>query len=110
MLKHNSQFWPTWALTWDQNPICLYRSCYSGPLKCSTWVLTQEWVLAWDTRIILHYYNYNYVLSEFWDWDGPVPLSADSDDDGVVIPETICPLNDSEFAQLQSLCSLSPSK
>ena len=28
------------------------------------------------------------------DWDGPVPLSADSDDDGVVVPETICPLND----------------
>ena len=41
------------------------------------------------------------------DWDGPVPLSADSDDDGVVVPETICPLNESEFAQLQSLCPLS---
>ena len=38
-LKHNSQFWPTWVLTQDQNPICLYRSCYSGPLKCGTWAL-----------------------------------------------------------------------
>ena len=102
MLKHNSRFWPTWALTWDQNPIRLYRSCYSGSLKCGAWVLTQEWVLAQDTRIILYYHNYNYVISEFWDRLGWTSPSQRSDDDG----ETICPLNDSEFAQLQSLCSL----
>ena len=26
----------------DQNPICLYRSCYSGPLKFGKWALTRE--------------------------------------------------------------------
>ena len=26
-LKHNSQFWPTWALIQDITLICLYRSC-----------------------------------------------------------------------------------
>ena len=41
-LKHNLQFWPAWVLTRDQNFIRLYRSCYSGPLKCSTWALTRE--------------------------------------------------------------------
>lgn len=40
------------------------------------------------------------------DWDGPVPLESDNDD-GVAVPETNCPLGDSEYAQLQSLCSLS---
>ena len=29
-------------LTWAINYIRLYRSCYSGPLKCSTWALTCE--------------------------------------------------------------------
>ena len=23
----------------------------SGPLKCGTWALTREWVLAWDTTV-----------------------------------------------------------
>ena len=50
-LKHNSQFWPTWALTRDQNSIYLNRSCYSGSLKCGTWTLTREWVLARDTTV-----------------------------------------------------------
>ena len=50
-LKRNSWFWAAWALTRDQNSIRLYRSCYSGPLKCSTWVLTWEWVLARDTTV-----------------------------------------------------------
>ena len=39
------------------------------------------------------------------DWDGPVPLDLDCV--GVIVPETRCPLRDSEYAQLQSLCSLS---
>ena len=30
-LKHKSQFWPAWALTWDITSICLYRSCYVDP-------------------------------------------------------------------------------
>ena len=50
-LKHNSQFWPAWALTREQNSVHLYRSCYSGPLKYSTWVLTREWALARDTTV-----------------------------------------------------------
>jgi hypothetical protein len=50
-LKHYSRFWPAWALTWDQNPIRLYRSCYSDPLKCGTWALTREWALARDTTV-----------------------------------------------------------
>ena len=41
-LKHNLRFWTAWALTQDQNSICLYRSCYSGPLKCGTWALAQD--------------------------------------------------------------------
>jgi hypothetical protein len=47
-LKHDLQFWPAWALTRDQNPIRLYRCCYSDPLKCGTWALTQ---LARDTTV-----------------------------------------------------------
>ena len=35
-------------LTWD---ICLYRSCYIDPLKCSAWALTWELALAWDTMV-----------------------------------------------------------
>ena len=52
---HNSRFWPTWVLTWDQNPIRLtmYGNCYSGPLKCSTWALTREWALARDTTVLV---------------------------------------------------------
>ena len=46
VLKHNSLFWPTWVLTQDQNSVHLYRSCYSGPLKCGTRALTREWALA----------------------------------------------------------------
>ena len=42
VLKHNSRFSPAWALTRDQNPIRLYRSCYSGPLKCGTWALARD--------------------------------------------------------------------
>ena len=52
-LKHNSQFWPTWALTRDINSIFLYRSCYIEPLKCGTWALTWEWVLARDTTVLV---------------------------------------------------------
>ena len=48
-LKHNSRFWPAWALTQNINSICLYGSCNSDPLKFSTWALTREWALAWDT-------------------------------------------------------------
>ena len=54
MLKHISRFWLAWAPTRDQNFIRLYRSCYSGPLKCGTWALTQEWALAWDTTVCLY--------------------------------------------------------
>ena len=50
-LKRNSRFWPAWALTQDQNPIRLYRSCYIDPLKCGTWALTWEWALARDTTV-----------------------------------------------------------
>ena len=41
-LKHNSQFWPAWVLTRDQNSIRLYRNCYIYPLKWGTWALTPE--------------------------------------------------------------------
>ena len=51
-LKHNSGFWPAWAPTRDINSICLYRSCNSDPLKFGAWALTQEWVLARDTRVL----------------------------------------------------------
>ena len=68
VLKHNSQFWPAWALTRDQNPICLYKSCYSGPMKCGTWVLlTWEWALArditmyTDSMIILYFVHHYFV-------------------------------------------------
>ena len=52
-LNITRDFWPAWALTWDQNSIRLYKSCYynSGPLKCGTWALTQEWALAQDTTV-----------------------------------------------------------
>ena len=32
---------------------CLIRSYYSGPLKHSTRVLTREWTLARDTKVIV---------------------------------------------------------
>ena len=51
-LKHNSRFWPTWALTRDINSICLYGSCNSDPLKFGTWALTREWALARDTTVL----------------------------------------------------------
>ena len=51
-LKRNSRFWPAWVLTRDQNFIHLYRSSYSGPLKCGTGALTREWALARDTTVI----------------------------------------------------------
>ena len=35
-----------------------YRSCYIGPLKCGTWVLTRKWVLAQDTTVVLCVYPY----------------------------------------------------
>ena len=37
--------------------IRLYRSCYSGPLKCGTWALTREWALARDTTVV-QYWSY----------------------------------------------------
>ena len=52
VLKRNLRFWPAWALTWYQNSIRLYRSCYSGHLKCDTWALTWKWVLAQDTTVV----------------------------------------------------------
>ena len=33
---HSIPYKLPWALTRDKNSIRLYRSCYSGPLKCST--------------------------------------------------------------------------
>ena len=36
------------------NSIRLYRRCYSAPLKCGTWALSQEWALARDTMVILN--------------------------------------------------------
>ena len=39
------------SVTRDQNSIRLYRSCYSDPLKCGTWMLTREWALARDTMV-----------------------------------------------------------
>ena len=47
--------WPAWVLTWDINIIAYiyyYGSSYIDPLKCGTWVLTQEWALAWDTTVM----------------------------------------------------------
>ena len=35
-LKHNLQFQPAWALTWDINCIHLYGSCYTDPVKFGT--------------------------------------------------------------------------
>ena len=49
-VKHSLWFWSAWALTCDINSICLYKSCYIGPLKplkCDTWA----WALAWGTMI-----------------------------------------------------------
>ena len=43
VLKHNSQFCPTWALIWDINCIHLYGICCIDTLRSGTW---QEWVLA----------------------------------------------------------------
>ena len=37
------------------------RSCYSGPLKCGIWVLTQEWALAQDTTVL---YNLSLLFQE----------------------------------------------
>ena len=53
-LKHNSQFWPAWALTRDINSICLYGSCNSDPLKFGTRALTR------DTTVIDLQYDCNY--------------------------------------------------
>ena len=49
-LKHNSRFWPAWALTQDQNSIRLYRSCYSDPLKCGTWALARDTMVIMEHR------------------------------------------------------------
>ena len=48
-LKPHLRFWPTWVLTREQNSIHLYRSCYSGPLKCGTWT----WALTRDTTVLI---------------------------------------------------------
>ena len=64
-LKHNSRFWPAWALTRDINSICLYGSCNSDPLKFGTWALTREWALARDTTLHTFKY-YSYVVSELY--------------------------------------------
>ena len=49
VLKHSSRFWPVWVLTRD-----IYHSCYMyiDPLKFGTWVLSQEWALAWNTIMV----------------------------------------------------------
>ena len=45
-LKHNSRyrFWPAWVFTWDQNSICLYRSCWvlviPSVSRVNMWALT----------------------------------------------------------------------
>ena len=57
-LKYNLRFWPAWALTQDQKPIRLYRSCYSGPLKCATWAPIWEWALARDTMVRPQFLDY----------------------------------------------------
>ena len=38
----------------DKTTIRLNRSYYSGPLKCGTWALTWEWVLAQVTMIYMY--------------------------------------------------------
>ena len=40
----------------DINCVPSYGNCYIDPLKCGTWVLTQEWALASPG----HYSNYMY--------------------------------------------------
>ena len=48
-LKHYSQFSPSWTLTQDINYcilVCLYRNCYIDPLKCGTWALTRDTMVA----------------------------------------------------------------
>ena len=40
----------------DQNSICLYRNCYSGPSKCGSWALARERVLAQDTTVCVRMY------------------------------------------------------
>ena len=50
VLKHKLQFWPAWVLTWDQNSIHLYRSCYTGPLKYHGMYMG----LAQDTVVHVH--------------------------------------------------------
>ena len=39
------------SITRGFGPHGLYRSCYIDPFKCSTWALTREWALAWDTMV-----------------------------------------------------------
>ena len=51
-LKHNSRFWPAWALTRDIISICLYRSCYIDPLK---YYIT--WALTWECGTLRYTYN-----------------------------------------------------
>ena len=41
-------------LTQDQTSIRLYRSCYIDSLEWGTWAPTQEWTLAWDTKVLEH--------------------------------------------------------
>ena len=52
-LKHTSRFWPAWVLTRDIISICLYRSCYIDPLKCSTWAFARERALAQDPTVVV---------------------------------------------------------
>ena len=44
---------PAWAVTWGIICIYLYGSSYIDPLKFGTWVLTHEWMLAWDATVQL---------------------------------------------------------
>ena len=32
---------------------------YIDPMKCSAWVLTREWALAWDTTVLIHLTSYS---------------------------------------------------
>ena len=80
VLKHNSQFWPTWVLfIRDINCIHLYGSCYINPLKFGTWALTWEWPLARDTTVL----GTMYVLCEFWPIYTHISIHAGDSQGGV---------------------------
>jgi hypothetical protein len=62
-LKHNSQFWTTWAVTWDITSTCLYKSCYINPLKYGTWALARG---PGDSTVLRRYIHTLYLLSMWY--------------------------------------------